>query len=218
MFDTDRSLSRVNRLPSIVRHVDDSVLAKIIIQLDSLFGRLHLGTNMKPQISDDGQQKLKAIRQSLDEIRQAAEQDPDYQAKLVDLVLNQSAGIYLTGSNQGSPLRCLSTTAFQNYFDALYEQIGSPAWKDPLHRLMVEQLVISHHVIGQLMMNSSNCKDLEALRTQVVLAVQLMSEFRRMTQAVNAYVPSTSTPQIKTVAISESSPSTKSRKSHKGVA
>lgn len=130
-----------------------------------------------------------AANEQLAAIRQAAEQDPDCEQALADFVMNQSAGMYLAGSNQSSPLRCLTPKAFQKYFDELYAEIGCPEAKDPLHRLMVEQLVIAHHVIGRLVMNTANCQEIELLRTQCTLAVQLMSEFRRMAQAVNAYEP-----------------------------
>ena len=137
----------------------------------------------------DKAQQLKACKEQLDSIRQTAEQSPDHEQKLADFVTNQSAGMYLTGSNQGSPLRCLTPNAFQIYFDGLYEQLGGPECRDPLHRLMVEQLVIAHHTIGRLMMSASTCTDAEMLRTQCTLATQLMSEFRRMVQAVEAYEP-----------------------------
>ncbi len=161
-------------------------------------------------------EKRRALQQNLDALRQVAEQDPEYESKLVELVLDGSAGIYLTGSNQSSPLRCLSTTAFQSYFDQLYEQVET-ASADPLHKMMVEQLVISHHVIGRLMMNSANCQDVETLRTQIVLAVQLMSEFRRMTQAVNCYEPRAASTKPKKLAFPEQ-PKVTRRKREKGVA
>lgn len=139
-------------------------------------------------MSPEEQRKIE-INAKLEEIKNAAAADPEYEEKLIDLILNQSAGIYLAGSNQSSPLRVLSSTAFQRYFEQLYAQISGSKFKDPIHRMMIEQLAVAHHVIGRLMIDSGNCKDSESLRTQVTLAVQLMGEFRRMCQAANSYVP-----------------------------
>lgn len=171
---------------------------------------------MSTDQTTDTDNKLETLRENLDALRKLAEEDPEYESKLVELVLNGSAGIYLTGSNQSSPLRCLSTTAFQAYFDQLYEQVETTS-NDPLHKMMVEQLVISHHVIGRLMMNSANCRDTETLRTQIALAVQLMSEFRRMTQAVNSYEPRATGSKPKKLAFPGQVPGG-GRKKQKGVA
>ncbi len=164
------------------------------------------------------QRKLREMNERLDEIKRATSEDPEYEAKLIDLVLHQSAGIYLSGSNQSSPLRCLSHRAFQKYFDELYEQIEGSEAKDPLHRMMIEQLTVAHHVIGRLMINSANCKDAEILRTQIMLASQLMGEFRRMTQAANSYIPRRRSNEKQAVSFDARAPQTPKRKSKRSVA
>ena len=131
----------------------------------------------------------KELEEQFQSIRDAAEKDPAIEDQLVDFLTNKSAGMYLTGANQSSPLRMMTPAAFQKYFDNLYAELGGPDSRDPLHRMMVEQLVMAHHAIGRLIMNSSNCHDTDLLRTQCTLSVQLMAEFRRITQAVNSYEP-----------------------------
>lgn len=98
------------------------------------------------------------------------------------LLRHDSYPMYLWGINRGLPLADAPIPSFRKYIDDFAHDIFGET-KDPLVRILVEQLVLSHQVIGRLCCDAVDISsDLEVRRTNLQLATSLMGEARRQTK------------------------------------
>ena len=99
-----------------------------------------------------------------------------------DLLRHDSYPMYLWGINRGLPLGDAPITSFRKYVDDFARDVFGES-HDPLVRILVEQLLLSHQVIGRLSCDAvDKSSDLEVRRTNLQLATSLMGEARRQTK------------------------------------
>ena len=98
------------------------------------------------------------------------------------LLRHDSYPMYLWGINRGLPLADAPIPSFRKYIDDFARDVFGET-EDPLVRILVEQLVLSHQVIGRLCCDAvDKTSDLEVRRTNLQLATSLMGEARRQTK------------------------------------
>src|SRR5262249_40233525 len=73
--------------------------------------------------------------------------------------------------------RSVSVPGCQLYLGDLMRESGSPA--DPLERMLLEQLVLAHHTIGQLHVRAGTSQTAEAAGAYAGAAARLLAELRR---------------------------------------
>jgi hypothetical protein len=78
----------------------------------------------------------------------------------------------------------LHPMAFNQYVSDVLQEAGNP--KDPIERMMVEQLVLAHHNIGRLQVQAALSKGAAEAEMYNTAAVRLMGEFRKTTLALKA--------------------------------
>lgn len=88
------------------------------------------------------------------------------------------AGCIPLGSEIGS-------SAWKVYLDEFVRDTGDPT--DPIERLMVQQLALAHHRIGQLHIRAESADSVEAAKQYAAAAVRLTGEFRRLALALRQY-------------------------------
>lgn len=99
-----------------------------------------------------------------------------------DLVRHDSYPMYLWGINRGLPLADAPIESFRRYIDDFARDVFGET-EDPLLRILVEQLLLSHQVIGRLSCDAfDKSSDLDVRRTNFQLATSLMGEARRQTK------------------------------------
>lgn len=74
---------------------------------------------------------------------------------------------------------------FKLYLDGLLRDTGNPA--DPIERMIVEQLALAHHRIGQLHVQTERAKTADEAKVYAAAAVRLTGEFRRLALALRQY-------------------------------
>ena len=100
---------------------------------------------------------------------------------------------------------CLSKTmgmtlhsgAFKAYLDDVLAAARST--QDPVERMLIEQLVLAHHRIGELHAQSAVAETPQVIETFNAAASRLMAEFRKMTLALREYRSPTAAPNITVV-------------------
>lgn len=100
---------------------------------------------------------------------------------------------------------CLSKTmgmtlhsgAFKAYLDDVLAAARSS--KDPVERMLIEQLVLAHHRIGELQAQAAVADDPQVIDTFNSAAARLMGEFRRTSLALREYRSPTAAPNITVV-------------------
>lgn len=98
------------------------------------------------------------------------------------ILRHDSYPMYLWGINRGLPLADAPIPSFRKYIDDFARDVFGET-EDPLVRILVEQLVLSHQVIGRLCCDAvDKSSDLEARRSNLQLATSLMGEARRQTK------------------------------------
>lgn len=96
-----------------------------------------------------------------------------------DLLRHDSYPMYLWGINRGLPLGDAPIPSFRKYVDDFTHDVFGES-HDPLVRILVEQLLLSHHVIGRLSCDAvDKSSDLEVRRINLQLVTSLMGESRR---------------------------------------
>jgi len=79
----------------------------------------------------------------------------------------------------------VGASGFRIYLDKLLKDAGNPT--DPIERMMVEQLAMAHHRIGQLHVQVEQARTAEEAKVYSAAAVRLTGEFRRLALAVRLY-------------------------------
>jgi hypothetical protein len=93
--------------------------------------------------------------------------------------------VALYGSMGGSHGNNLSPDAYTQYLHDVVEDCGSP--RDPIERMIVEQLVLAHANIGRLYMKSGIAGQAEETVAYAAAAGRLTGEFRRLSLALTEY-------------------------------
>ena len=75
--------------------------------------------------------------------------------------------------------------AFHEYIEQLFAEAGNP--DDPVERMMLEQLALSHFRVGDLSILASNAKGVEAVKILNSATARLVGEFRKMALALSSY-------------------------------
>lgn len=96
-----------------------------------------------------------------------------------------SASVVLATCMSGSFGKFISSCGFKAYRDSVLQASGQPS--DPLEIMMIEQLLICHHRVGDLHVNASQATTAEEAAIYNAAAVRLMGEFRRTTLALREY-------------------------------
>lgn len=96
-----------------------------------------------------------------------------------------SAAAYLqtiAGKSLGEPA---GATGFQAYRDQLMRDSGNPS--DPIERMLIEQLALAHHQIGQLHYRASQAISPEAAKVYLGATCRFLAELRRLALALRQY-------------------------------
>jgi hypothetical protein len=96
----------------------------------------------------------------------------------------KGAAAYLFGAVTALLGGALDIDTFTAYLASLFKDMGDP--RDPLERMLAEQLVLAHHVIGRLHVRAGGRSGLEAVQYHAA-AARLMAEFRRGVLALQSY-------------------------------
>jgi hypothetical protein len=75
--------------------------------------------------------------------------------------------------------------AYKVYLERLLEDAGNP--RDPIERMMLEQLALAHFRIGQLHVSAGHARSTEAAKIYNSGAARLLGEFRRTALALRVY-------------------------------
>jgi hypothetical protein len=81
--------------------------------------------------------------------------------------------------------RGVSVAGSQLYLGDLMRESGSPA--DPVEQMLLEQLVLAYHTVGQLHLRAGASQTAEAVEAYATAAARVMAEFRRTALALKAY-------------------------------
>lgn len=103
---------------------------------------------------------------------------------LAQNVKNKTAAVYLRAT-ACETLRSLPLEGFVEYVDQLMVEGGLP--KDPVERMLLEQICMAHHTIGRLYVQASSADTLEQAKVFNAAATRLLAEFRRSALALKAY-------------------------------
>jgi hypothetical protein len=115
---------------------------------------------------------------------------PD-KAELDALRLKDNTGsCYLYGSLAPLFGAQFDQLAYRSYLNRLLHDAGNPT--DPLERMMIEQLALSHHAIGRLHVKAAASKSEHETSVYNASAARLMSEYRHSVLALKNYRAPTS--------------------------
>jgi hypothetical protein len=81
--------------------------------------------------------------------------------------------------------RSIDPGAYKVYLDQLLEDAGNP--KDPIERMMIEQLALTHFRIGLLHTDAAEAKGIEAVKVYNSVVARMQGEFRRSALALRVY-------------------------------
>ena len=78
----------------------------------------------------------------------------------------------------------VETSAFKTFLDRFMSDLGNP--KDPLERMMGEQLAFTHFRIAQIQVDAAKAESLEAMKLYNTACARLLGEFRRSVLTLRA--------------------------------
>lgn len=80
--------------------------------------------------------------------------------------------------------RFVETAAFKTFLERFMSDLGNP--KDPLERMLGEQLAFTHFRIAQVHVDAAQAKSLEAMKLYNTVCARLLGEFRRSVLTLRA--------------------------------
>jgi hypothetical protein len=92
---------------------------------------------------------------------------------------------YLAGSATPALPQRIPAESFQAYLDKLLQDAG--AAKDPIEKILVEQVAMAHHNIGRLYLSAARNESLEQVQAYHQAASRLLGELRRTVLALKKY-------------------------------
>jgi len=78
--------------------------------------------------------------------------------------------------------RLFDGRTYKAYLDRLLTDSGNP--RDPIARMMIEQLAMAHFRVGQLHVRAASAEGIEALKILTTATARLLGEFRRTALAL----------------------------------
>lgn len=93
--------------------------------------------------------------------------------------------------------KVIGSNGFKAYVEANLEASGNPT--DPIVRMMIEQLVIAHHRIGDLHAEAACAGNPEVAALYQATAARLMNEFRKSAMALREYQTPVTSPNVTVV-------------------
>jgi len=109
--------------------------------------------------------------------------------------IKQTSGAAVLATCLGKTFgKLIGSNGFKAYVEATLETAGNP--KDPIERMMLEQLLIAHHRIGDLQAEAACAKNPEVAALYQVAAARLMNEFRKTSLAVREYRTPVTSPKV----------------------
>jgi hypothetical protein len=107
---------------------------------------------------------------------------PEQQAAILR---DGASASYLYGATAPVLGRGVSVPGCQLYLGDIMRESGSPA--DPVERMLLEQLALAHHTVGQLHLRAGSSQGPKTAEAYATSAARLMAEFRRTSLALKAY-------------------------------
>jgi hypothetical protein len=104
---------------------------------------------------------------------------------LADNLRNKTAAAYLSVAAAGTPGSSLPPQAFAEYMQQLLAEAGNP--RDPIERMLIEQIALAHHNIGRLYSRAASAQHLDQAKAYYAASVRLLAEFRRSVLAWKKY-------------------------------
>jgi hypothetical protein len=114
-----------------------------------------------------------------------AEDESETVRKQAYILREETAAIYLSGSNGPLFQGQIQPLAFNSYVHQLLHDAGDP--KDPIERMLVEELVLAHHTIGRFHVLSADAQGATEACLYQAAAVRLLGEFRKTALALKSY-------------------------------
>lgn len=126
-------------------------------------------------------------RAELSKMRRDAEGDSDHKEKLVDFLIEKSTATYLDGMLFETPLASIPHECFATYVNETVQHLcGSKGQNRRTLRMLAELLIMTHHAIGRLHMDSGAPQSVQELQTKCNLAATLTAEARRLVAAIES--------------------------------
>jgi hypothetical protein len=122
--------------------------------------------------------------------------DPRTDELLAQSVRGMASGLYFYGA-AARIFPQLKTTTCITYVQDMVEDCGDP--RDPLERLLVEQLIQIHHAAGRLLVKAEHAGAAEASSLLIASAARMFSEYRKGLQTLRTLRQAPATPAQVTV-------------------
>jgi hypothetical protein len=97
----------------------------------------------------------------------------------------RGAAAYLHGTAAPILAPDFSVSCWKVYVDRFMREAGDP--KDPIERLLVEQLLLAHDALGRLHVRAGSREGVEEVNVFLGAIARLLGEFRRTALALQAY-------------------------------
>jgi hypothetical protein len=114
----------------------------------------------------------------LDDDKHAAAQKAAHQAEVL-----ATASIPASMTDAFATSSSISPHGFRIYLDRVLEDSGNP--KDPLKRMLIEQVVFMHLRLAELHVQAAQAKTLEGIKILNTVCSRILGEMRRTIQAVD---------------------------------
>ena len=106
----------------------------------------------------------------------------------------KAASFYLHGSFAKALQNAVPAEAVEAYLSGVLRDAGDP--RDPIECLLVEQLVLASHNVGQLYMRAAFATDPKEIEIFIGAAARLLGEFRRTALALKNYREPAAAPRV----------------------
>lgn len=126
-------------------------------------------------------------RKELTKMRTEAGEDSLRKEQLVDFLLEKSTATYLDGMLFETPLASIPHECFATYVNETVQHLcGAKGQNRRTLRMLAELLIMTHHAIGRLHMDSGAPPNIQELQVKCNLAATLTAEARRLVAAIEA--------------------------------
>src|SRR5262245_7909909 len=98
---------------------------------------------------------------------------------------NYAGATFLFGATAGLFGTVFDIETQRVYLDRFLEEAGSPP--DPVERLLLQQIFLSHHAIGRLHVRAGSRENVDEITACLVTAARLQSEVRKTALALEKY-------------------------------
>jgi len=102
-----------------------------------------------------------------------------------DNLKQMSSGAHLYTSTSGSLGHQTPPNGYLRYMHNTIREAGAP--RDPVERMLIEQITLAHHNIGRLHSSAAAAKTIDEAKVYNAAAAKLLGEFRRTALALKQY-------------------------------